>query len=196
VSGTNTNLIALGLADSSASFLSDGISEGDIVINTSTNAVARVVGVVSNAAIILTANIFNNVSENYLIISKAATEAEKVSVGKITMLNNSLLTKPNNMFPSYTLESDKIKIYPETINENGKVEAVYFRHPLPPKWTFITLANGEPVFDQSQPDYQDFELPIEDVYRLVMKILQYCGMSIREAEVAQFGMIQEQQNQL
>jgi hypothetical protein len=196
VSGTNTNLIALGLADSSASFLSDGISEGDIVINTSTNAVARVVGVVSNAAIILTADIFNNVFENYLIISKAATEAEKVSVGKITMLNNSLLTKPNNMFPSYTLESDKIKIYPETINENGKVEAVYFRHPLPPKWTFITLANGEPVFDQSQPDYQDFELPIEDVYRLVMKILQYCGMSIREAEVAQFGMIQEQQNQL
>ena len=43
-------------------------------------------------------------------------------------------------------------------------------------------------------DYEDFELPLEDTYRLVMKILQYCGISIREAEVAQFGMIQEQQN--
>jgi hypothetical protein len=49
------------------------------------------------------------------------------------------------------------------------------------------LANGEPVFDQSQPDYQDFELPFEDTYTLVMKILQYCGMSIRETEVAAFA---------
>jgi hypothetical protein len=57
------------------------------------------------------------------------------------------------------------------------------------------LSNGEPVFDQSQPDYQDFELPLEDEYKLVMKILQYCGMSIRESEVTQFGMAQEQHEQ-
>jgi hypothetical protein len=57
------------------------------------------------------------------------------------------------------------------------------------------LSGGEPVFDQSQPDYQDFELPFEDEYKLVTKILEYCGMSIRESEVTQFGMIQEQQQQ-
>jgi hypothetical protein len=109
------------------------------------------------------------------------------------MLNSSLLTQPNNMFPSYTLEGDYINLYPKTINQFGQVEAVYFRHPKAPKWTYSTLTNGEPVFNQSQPDYQDFELPYEDVYRLVMKILQYCGISIRETEVANFGMIQEQQ---
>ena len=49
------------------------------------------------------------------------------------------------------------------------------------------------MFDQSQNDYQDFELPAEDEYKLVTKILEYCGISIRETEVTQFGMAQEQQ---
>jgi hypothetical protein len=55
------------------------------------------------------------------------------------------------------------------------------------------LLNGEPAFDQTQPDYQDFELPTEDEYKLVAKILQYCGVVIREAEVAQFASAQQQQ---
>jgi hypothetical protein len=71
--------------------------------------------------------------------------------------------------------------------------AQYFRHPKDPKWTYQTLINGEPVFDQSQNDYQDFELPLEDEYKLAMKILQYCGVSIRETDVVQFSMAQEQQ---
>jgi hypothetical protein len=48
------------------------------------------------------------------------------------------------------------------------------------------------VFDQSQVDYQDFEVPLEDEYKLIFKILQYCGMSIREIQVAQFGAVEEQ----
>jgi hypothetical protein len=85
--------------------------------------------------------------------------------------------------------------YPTTISSYGAVQATYFRYPKVPKWTYITLANGEPVFDQSQLDYQDFEMPNEDEFKLVMKILQYCGMSIREGEVTQFGMAQEQHEQ-
>jgi hypothetical protein len=49
------------------------------------------------------------------------------------------------------------------------------------------------LFDQSQADFQDFELPIDDVNNLVAKILQYAGVSIREADVFQFGQVQEQQ---
>jgi hypothetical protein len=72
---------------------------------------------------------------------------------------------------------------------------VYFRHPKVPKWTYISLFSGEPSFDQSQSDYQDFELPNEDGYKLVTKILEYCGISIREMEVTQFGMAQQQHEQ-
>lgn len=202
---THSKLLASGIADAptgtfelldiTASFLSDGISEGDIVINTSTDSAANVVSVSSNTLIILDSDIFTAPFENYKIFSQLAKEADKVSVGKITMLNSSLLTSPSNMYPSYTLEGNRIKLHPSTINDYGQIECVYFRHPLPPKWTYITLGSGEPIFDQSQPDYQDFELPQEDVYKLVSKILEYCGMSIRETEVVQFGMTQQAQQQ-
>lgn len=122
-------------------------------------------------------------------------EAEKVNHSKITMLVNSMLTTPTEAYPAYTQEGGIMTIYPSTINLPGRVEAQYFRYPKDPKWTYITLLNGTPTFDQSQPDYQDFELPIEDEYKLIMKILQYCGVSIRENEIVQFGMAQEQHEQ-
>jgi hypothetical protein len=196
-SGSNTSNTANKLVDSTASFLSDGIVEGDIVLNESSNAIAEVVSVDSNTALTLSSNLFpSGTGIDYIVFSAAnAREADKVSLGKITMLNNSLLTKPSVTFPSYTLEGDRIKIYPSTIKNKGQVQAVYFRFPRTPKWTYITLVSGEPVFDQTQSDYQDFELPYEDGYKLVTKILEYCGISIREMEVTQFGMAQQQHEQ-
>jgi hypothetical protein len=119
-------------------------------------------------------------------------EAEKVNHSQITMLVNSLLTAPTEQYPAYTQEGGIMTVYPSSINLPSEVDAQYFRYPKAPKWTFITLASGEPVFDQSQVDYQDFEVPLEDEYKLVFKILQYCGMSIREIQVAQFGAVEEQ----
>jgi hypothetical protein len=183
------------LIDSSALFLSDGISEGDIVANISKGQLSTVLQVFSNTTIILTDNIFTTLGDDYKIFSSKVKEADKVSVGKITMLNSSILTQPSDLFPSYTLEGEIIKVYPTTIKSKGQVKAVYFRHPKAPKWTYVQLNNGEPSFDQSQPDYQDFELPKEDGYKLVTKILEYCGISIRETEVTQFGMAQQQHEQ-
>jgi hypothetical protein len=144
----------------------------------------------------LDSNIFLAAGNGYAIVSSAtAINAEKVLNSRLTMLLNSNLTNPTNEFPIYALQGEELTFYPATISNKGQVQATYFRYPKPPKWTYITLANGEPVFDQSQSDYQDFELPPEDEYKLVTKILEYCGISIRETEVTQFGMVQEQQQQ-
>jgi hypothetical protein len=191
--GTNSSVVVNSLISSLGQFTTLGILPGDIVVNVNTKKTAKVVVVSSNTEIILDTDIFLTTPVNYLIISQESKEAEKVSVGKIGLLNSSLLTQPSNIFPAYTLEGGLISLYPKTINQFGQVESTYFRHPKVPKWTFITIASGTPVFDQSQSDYQDFELPYEDIYRLTTKILQYAGISIRESEVAQYGMIQEQQ---
>jgi hypothetical protein len=53
------------------------------------------------------------------------------------------------------------------------------------------LISGEPAFDQTQSDYKDFELPLEDEYKLITKILQYSGISIREADVYTFAKREE-----
>ena len=75
-----------------------------------------------------------------------------------------------------------------------QVQATYFRYPKNPKWTYISLANGEPVFDQSQPDYQDFEVGFQNEVGLIIKILEYCGITIREGQVYQFAKQEETEN--
>lgn len=194
--GQNTNTVLNSLEDSTATFLSDGIVVGDIVTNLTTGVQATVVNVISNTLILLSANIFAAFPQSYAIFDKSVVnEVERVSHNKITLLTNSLLTAPSNTYPAYTEQYDLMTIYPETIVKQGQIVSQYIRYPKIPKWTYITLLNGEPAFDQSQPDYQDFEVPLEDEYKLVQKILQYAGISIRETEVYQFAKVEEREQQ-
>lgn len=186
------------LIDSFADFIATGVAPGDIVVNGTTYQSTTVSYVIDATTLSLIDNIFTDpgADESYSIYSADKfSEAEKVSDSKITMLNTSLLTKPSLMFPAYSQKYDTISVYPETIVGYGAVQATYFRYPKAPKWTYITLSGGEPVFDQSQLDYQDFELPKEDEYKLAVKILQYCGISIRENDVVGFALGQEQHEQ-
>ena len=109
------------------------------------------------------------------------------------MLNKSMLTAPTTTYPAYNQEGLSLTLHPSTITDVGRVVSQYIRYPKDPKWTYISLTGGEPIFDQSQSDYQDFELPIDDGNNLVARILQYTGVSIREGDVYRFGATLEQQ---
>lgn len=193
--GQNTLVSFSQLIDAGADFAAAGVKKGDIVVNDTTLGVTTA-GLVGTTTIDLASDIFQNLGDGYSIYSaRTVREAEKVTHGKITMLNNSMLTSPTINFPAYTQEYDIATVYNGSGEiYYGQIKANYFRYPFDPKWTYVTLLNGEPSFDQSQPDYQDFELPIEDEVRLIMKILQYCGISIREGEVYQFAKTEETQD--
>lgn len=116
------------------------------------------------------------------------TEIEKIAFNKILYLVNSNLTAPTEKYPVYTLNnynssSASISVYPNTITSD--VTMAYVRHPFDPKWTYVSLSGGEPIFDQSASDYQDFELPLSDMPTVTFKILQYAGVSIGENDVVQ-----------
>jgi hypothetical protein len=189
------------LIDSSATFQSDGVSVGDVVSVVLANSVVTNLSVVSitnqttlvvSVASLVTANV------SYSIYKKSdlKNEAEQVNHSKITMLNKSMLTAPNITFPAYTQQGNILTLHPDSLNEIGRVVSQYIRYPKDPKWTYVSLTGGEPIFDQSQSDYQDFELPPDDVNNLVARILQYSGMSIREIATVQFGQsIEQQENQ-
>jgi hypothetical protein len=195
-SGTNTTITVQKLQDNGADFITAGVTVGDIVVNATTFKTTFVVSVQSATILVLNEDIFIATGNKYIIYSESSiSEAEKVSAGKITMLNASILTAPSLIYPAYTIVGDIINVYPTNINSYGAINAVYFRYPKVPKWTYTTLSAGEPVFNQSQSDYQDFELPNEDGYKLVTKILEYCGIIIREIEVSQFGSAQQQHEQ-
>lgn len=197
--GTSTLVIPDILQDINATFVGL-VNPGDIVVNSTTYQTAIVYSVISDTTLQISADIFQTFGDTYYIISgQKYKESEKVNNAKLTMLNLSNLTSPSSMFPAYSLDGAQMQVYPFSttfsVAKLGQLQAQYFRYPKAPKWTYITLSAGEPVFDQSQPDYQDFEMPQEDEFKLVMKILQYCGVSIRENEVTQFAMAQEQHEQ-
>jgi hypothetical protein len=119
-------------------------------------------------------------------------EAERVSQSKITLLNNSIYTAPTTTYPAYTTEGSILTVFPTTIVAQGQVKAQYIRYPATPMWTYVSLgAAQQPQFSVTA-SYQDFELPLDYFQDLVNKILQFAGMEIREPEVVQYALGQEQ----
>ena len=141
----------------------------------------------------LTADISTVIGQTYFIYRGYLNELENVTLSKITMLQNTMLTSPNRLFPAYTQEGNILTSYPEEITAG--VTCQYFRYPFQPRWTYTTLAGGEPVFNPNDPDYQDFELPLDDQMDLTMTILQYCGVSIRELEVYKYAQAQQMEEE-
>lgn len=136
------------------------------------------------------------------VLYNNTTEIEKVSHSKIHNVLASNIAAPSLSYPVYTMDSNiasptKIQLYPSTLNsasQVGFITAQYIRYPEDPNWTYTSLSNGEPVFNPSIPSYQDFELPVSYEADLVLKILQYAGVSIRETEVVQAAKTEELQN--
>ena len=121
------------------------------------------------------------------ILASDFVEVEKVTQKKINLLRSSLLTSNNDIYHAYTTEGDVLTVFGPTGLVQDSIWCQYIRYPRDPQWTYTTLTGGEPVFNQSNPSFQDFELPLDDEYNLVSKILQFAGMSIREVTAVQFG---------
>lgn len=142
------------------------------------------------AQLVYTAPYFEVPSDSYFIqrLSLNNNEIEKVSHQKALYLLSSNLTAPSLSYPVYTLldndgtttSRSNIMVYPTTLTANIFIN--YLRYPKDPKWTY-NLVGGDPLFNPFAIDYQDFELPLSDFSDLVVKILQYAGVSIREQEV-------------
>jgi len=157
-----------------------------------------------NDTISLAADLFKNpaglASESYCIYdANNIVEVERVSQRKIFNLTSSNLTKPTKQYPCYVLDGNLITVYPTTWDGYNipftigdvmgpcDIKAQYIRYPADPRWTWFGLPGGEPLFNETAPDYQDFELPLSDEPALIAKICQYVGIEIREADVYQFG---------
>lgn len=123
-----------------------------------------------------------------VIPSGETRELEKVSKQDLNRLSVSKKLAPDILFPVYNGHSKKISVFPVLAN----LELAYVRYPKEPKWTYRDLVGGAPMFDPNQFDYQDFEVPQALETKLIKKILQLSGMSIREIEAVQFGAAQEQ----
>ena len=200
---TSTNGGAVAVNDTTADFIAAGVVAGDIVSTITggvvyNTTISQVVSA-TNLLVFTTpgVQVWDAIGKTYNIYSaNNIVEAERVAQSKITMLNNSILTKPNISYPAYTQNALVAEAYPITINTIGQLTSQYVRYPLTPNWTYASLLAGEPLFDPTNADYQDFELPLSDEPILIAKICQYVGLEIREADVLAFGKDQENAEQI
>jgi hypothetical protein len=132
------------------------------------------------------------------ILTYNSVEIQKGSRLDMIRLNGSNLTSPTETYPIYAMgeaglatPNGAVAIMPNTIQAN--VSAIYVRYPVDPVWWYVTLTNGEPMYDPSNS--VDFEVAEDDEPTLVNKILEKAGLSIREPEVYNTAKMNDNQQQ-
>jgi len=156
-----------------------------------------------------TQDIFNSSIDFYRLgtLSWQGTEIQRVGRNEYYNLNKSPLTKPSEDFPVYFYEGEKIFISPELpsiVNNDPNsvstpitsppVDVDFVREPVDPVWAFIPGIQGQYVYDSSSNSV-NFELHPSEQTELVLKILLYAGVVIRDPQIVQqaAGAIQKQE---
>ena len=136
------------------------------------------------------------------IVSVNNIVADIASHDEIKYINLSPLTAPVNTQPVYTMSGKDLVVYPSTVTTGVKLD--YIKQPLRPKWGYVL--NGtipyydSTVFDPATDSYDtsaksyNFELHPSEENNLVVRILNYAGVVIKQADVAGFAQGKENQN--
>jgi len=115
-------------------------------------------------------------------------EVERINRNDFLYVNMSPLTKPTTEYPVYIFEENKLYVYPKSIQSN--ITASYLKKPIAPVWAFTT--SGGYIYDPANS--VNFELQPTEQTSLVIRILAYAGVVIRDPQIVQAaaGKIQEE----
>lgn len=132
-------------------------------------------------------------------------EIQGVNRNEYFLINKSPLTKPTESNPLYVLEGtgspsaapSLLYVYPDSINSG--VDAYYIKVPDNPVWAFTTIPVDEPgagayVFDDSA-NSTNFELHPTEQTNIILNILMYSGIIIRDPQIIQTAATMIQQDE-
>ena len=106
--------------------------------------------------------------------------------------NQSRLTKPSTINPAYLYENQKLFIKPTGIIDKIKVD--YIRKPNNVEWTFTTGNLGQ--YQNNSLTSVDFELHESEQTEVVLKVLLYAGIVIRDPQIVQAAAAQVQADEV
>lgn len=142
-------------------------------------------------------NILISVKENDFyrlgtIIYKDEIEVQRIQRNNFLYINKSPLTKPTKDYPLYIYEENSVFVYPSDITTN--ISASYVRKPKDVIWNFTTT----PTFTyQYNPNTsQQFELMPSEQTNVILKILLYSGVVIKDPQIIQVAASQIQSEQI
>ena len=144
------------------------------------------------------------------VIYKDVTELQRVQRNDLLYINKSQLTKPSTTYPIYVYEDDKVYVYPNTIINPVDMSVTYLRKPKDVRWGYTVGSLGQYVYDATvydPPTYPtptdpqswgstNFEIENHEQTSVILNILMYTGIVIRDPQIVQAAAQQVQQEEV
>ena len=124
------------------------------------------------------------------VIYKDSNEAQLSQRNELLYLNNNPLLTPSKTYPIYLYENHKLYLYPKTIISDISVS--YLRKPVDVIWNF-TVPTGQSYFVWDPTNSTNFELSKTEQANIILKILLYSGVVIRDPSIVNIAAQQVQQ---
>ena len=133
------------------------------------------------------------------VIYKDIKEVDPIQRKQFLLVNKSPLTKPTTTYPLYINEGEhqsaagpppvlhpKFFVYPTSITNSGDITFTYIKKPKSPYWAFTQDATtGAYIFAPTGAARQDFELHPSEQNEIILRILVYAGVIIRDPQIVQ-----------
>ncbi len=124
------------------------------------------------------------------------TIVQPVQQNEYLLINKSPLTSPTLSQPIYVQRGehtsaagpppvlhDKIFVYPTSIQSS--IKCSYVKTPAQINWAFTVNSLGAYIFDETSVNTKNFELDVSEQTEIILKILQYSGIIIRDPQIVQ-----------
>lgn len=125
---------------------------------------------------------------------KHETEVQRIQRNDLLYVNKSPLTKPTEKYPVYVYEGDDtIEIIPSSIVNNINVS--YISKPSDVVWNF-NVPSGQNYYQYDSANSTDFDLDVSEQSEVILKILLYAGVVIKDYNLINVTASKVQQDQL
>ena len=132
-----------------------------------------------------------------LTVSNTSDQVEEVTKSDWNYITASKLTAPSAKYPIYYRQVDEIKVFPNTLTS---LSVDYVKTPSDPVWAYSVnaLANNMYIYEPTATGTgiipttgsNNFELHPSEETSLIINILAYTGVTIKDPAVAQAAMAQ------
>ena len=130
-------------------------------------------------------------SVTYEETNKLPVELQRIGRAEFYNIRKSPLTAPTKKHPIYLYEDNQLIVYPE-ISSGVKVQ--YVEKPIDIVWAYTLGSVGQFLFDQNSAT--DFKLHNSEQTELVLNILLYAGIVIRDPQIVQAAAAKIQQEEV
>ena len=182
-----TSITSSQLASSVITVTINGVSTTAYVINGTNISFTTIPAL--NDAIIVTAT-----PEDFYrlgtVIYQDTKEVQLSQRNELLYLNSTPLIAPTTTYPIYLYEDNKLYLYPVSITSD--VQVSYLRKPVDVIWNF-TIPAGQNYYQYNPTNSVNFELSKTEQANIILKVLLYSGVVIRDPSIVNIASQQVQQ---